>query len=117
LCPGAVRFPFDTPDPLTGANTDFSLWFVTVLEVSDLESSTFRGRPGGIVVCSEILRGVGCEDDRSPRITVQQKTAKQVDRPPGNVRGIKLVGCRLPCAAVEAQSAVEHYVSRVPGGC
>jgi len=53
---GAVRFPFDVPDPLVGPSSDFSFWLVTVLEASDRESSMFRGRAGGMVGL-EILGG------------------------------------------------------------
>jgi len=45
---GATRFPFETPEPAVGPRTALSFWLV-VLEVSDLESSMFRGRAGGMV--------------------------------------------------------------------
>ena len=54
--PDTSRFPFDTPDPLVGPSADFSFRFVIVLEVSDLESSTFRARAGGIVSVKKVSK-------------------------------------------------------------
>ena len=46
----AERLVLDTPAPPAGPSRDLSFRLVTMLEASDLESSRFRGRAGGIVV-------------------------------------------------------------------
>lgn len=76
---GAVRFPFDVPDPLVGPSSDFSFWLVTVLEASDRESSMFRGRAGGMVGL-EILGGKTGQQIQIKRCEIESEIQASASR-------------------------------------